>query len=366
MEEIEKKHQELLGNVPTAAKLEELVAARIKEAMALTAPSPVASSKIVSDRRKALDSFRFMLLHSPKQFDEAKAKALNVAVGADGGFLVPEEFSAEVERKLIAATPIRGLATVISGVGLKGGSAKEKNTITLEWGSENTEPAESNPTWDNMVWSLNVLKGLARMSRELVDNAAVDVIAYLSTLYAEQAALFENLAFTTGSGSGRPLGFRNATGLGTIPQSGPNINYANVASLFFENPSQYRANSAWMAHGDVIEFLAKILDGNGRPIFLQDDLIGGRMNNDREDPLVVGWIFRKRVYENNHMAATELGFGDFSSYRIFEKGGMEVESTDIGAGAFEKHQIAVKMIKYLDGKVGIADRIKILTGVTAP
>ena len=71
------------------------------------------------------------------------------------------------------------------------------------------------------------------------------------------------------------------------------------------------------------------------------------------------------VVENPDMIDAEIEYGDIK-YAIFDSGALEVESTMVGAGSFEKHQMAVKYIDHIDGKPTITESYKVLTGVTDP
>ena len=60
---------------------------------------------------------------------------------------------------------------------------------------------------------------------------------------------------------------------------------------------------------------------------------------------------------------SEIWFGDLSYYLIGDRQTMEVESTTQGAGTFEYHQVAMKLIERVDGKLGQTDAFNKLTAV---
>jgi len=336
-----------------------------------TAPMQQAEKR---DRKFNNQHLRHILMVSPERTTEAQMKdfglkrALNVATGAKGGFLLSEDFIAEVQRELPDASPVRAMSRVFSGVGLKGSIPRETGTIQFEWSDENAAPAETEFALGSIVWGLNKLAGLTFMSRELLDNSGIDVFALLTTMYSEQRGPFENEAFTVGSGSGRPQGFRNAKNVQTVAQVGVNLEYNDLVDLLYGVKSQYRSSprAAWQMRDSNISRLAKLKDADKRPILLQNNLmVGGQRNTTLSGNQVVGWIFQWPVVENPNLAADEIVFGDIR-YLIFDQGGIEVESTMDGAGAFEKHQMAVKYIDHVDGKPSITLGFKVLTGVSDP
>ncbi len=368
-DELMKGVREAMSEEKLAAKVEMLLGKSLISQT--TAPMPIAEKKT---RKFNNEHLRFILTTPPERANEEHIKdlglkrALNVATGAEGGFLLSEDFIAEVQRELPNASPMRAMSRIFSGVGLKGSIPKETGTIQFAWSDENAAPAETEFTVGSIVWGLNKLAGLTFMSRELLDNAGIDVFALLTTMYSEQRGPFENLAFTTGSGSGRPEGFRNAAGVQTVAQAGANLEYNDLTGLLYGVKSQYRSSprAAWQMRDSNILRLANLKDADKRPILLQNNLmVGGQRNTTLSGNQVVGWIFQWPVVENPDLAADEIVFGD-TRYLIFDQGGIEVESTMDGAGAFEKHQMAVKYIDHVDGKPSITAGFKVLTGVTDP
>lgn len=338
---------------------------------ATTAPMPAAQKK---NRKQANEIMRYILTTTPGRGNEEKEKdwgikrALNVATGEQGGYLVEEDFIAEVQRELPNASPVRSMSRVFSGVGLKGSIPKETGTVGFEWGDENAAPSEKEFKLGQINWSLNKLAALTFISRELIASSAIDVVALLTTMYTEQRGPFENAAFTNGDGSGKPLGWRNAQGISTVAQAGSDLVYEDLTGLVYGVPSQYRTSpkANWEMNDGNILRLANLKDADKRPILLQNNLmVGGQKNQSLTGAQVVGWVLNWPVVENPDMADDEIKFGD-QRYAIFDTGTIEIETTMDGAGAFEKHQLALKYIDHVDGKPTITAGFKVLTGVSDP
>jgi HK97 family phage major capsid protein len=327
-----------------------------------------------ADRKRMAEQLRFMLDHDARKFtkDSAELRALGVSTGEGGGFTVPEDFMAEVVRKQVKAAVIRPLARVFSGVGKKGVLPRETGTVTMSWENENVAGTEStNPKFGQVAWNLNKLKGLTKISNELLNGSGVDVVAILTDMFAEQGAIEEDKQFMNGLGAAKPLGIRNTTGVGSTTQTGANLAYADFVKAKHALPSQYRNNAIWLLHNDILSLTAKIIDLQGRPIFLDMSTFGGQGTNQNIPANTIGFLLGMPVVEQNDIPVnlggggneSEIWLADLNYYGIFDQGTMEISSTTEGFGTFESDQIAVKMLQFVDGKILQPEAFLKLTGV---
>ena len=335
---------------------------------------PAIHGDVKADRKRTVEQLRFMLANDARKFgkDSPELRALGVTTGEGGGFLVPEEFMAEVVRKQVKSAVIRPNARVFSGVGKKGILPRETGTVTMSWENENVAGTEStNPKFGQVSWNLNKLKGLTKISNELLGGAGIDVVDLLASMFAEQGALEEDKQFMTGDGSAKPLGIRNTTGVGSTTQTGANLAYADFVKAKHALKSQYRANATWLLHNDILALAAKIIDLQGRPIFLDLSSLGGQGTNQTIPAQTIGFLLGMPVVEQNDIPVnlgggsneSEIWLADLNYYGIFDQGTMEVTSTTEGFGTFESDQIAVKMLQFVDGKILQPEAFLKLTGV---
>jgi HK97 family phage major capsid protein len=140
-------------------------------------------------------------------------KALSSASDAAGGYAVPEEIDAAIDRTLTAISPIRAIANVV-----KVGSAGYRKLVTAGgtpagWVSETAErPETATPTFYEIAPPFGELYANPAASQAMLDDAAFDVEAWLANEVATEFARAEGAAFVTGSGVNRPKGFlANAT-----------------------------------------------------------------------------------------------------------------------------------------------------------
>ena len=139
---------------------------------------------------------------------ELEAKALSAGSDGDGGYLVPPETDGEIGRRLSAVSPIRALATVrqVSGAVLK----KPFSTTGLAtgWVAETAaRPQTGTPQLAELTFPTMELYAMPAATQALLDDAAVDIDAWISSevdiVFAEQ----EGAAFVAGDGVSRPKGF---------------------------------------------------------------------------------------------------------------------------------------------------------------
>ena len=138
-------------------------------------------------------------------------KALSGTSDAAGGYAVPEEIDAAIDRTLTAISPLRGIANVV-----KVGSAGYRKLVTTGgtpsgWVAETAERAETNtPAFVEIAPPFGELYANPAASQAMLDDAAFDVEAWLAQEIASEFARAEGAAFVNGSGVNRPKGFLQA------------------------------------------------------------------------------------------------------------------------------------------------------------
>jgi HK97 family phage major capsid protein len=311
--------------------------------------------------RQSLSPQMKSFVHWAKTGEAVDRKAMGGGTDIAGGYLVPEEFRAEVIRKLKPLTVVRRA----------GARAITMNSDTLDipvvsangsgsWIGENTTYAESEPTLDNVRLTPFKYARLVRASYEMMEDSAIDVANLLSDIFAEDFSAAEDAAFINGAGTDRPTGINQAS-LGSIAASSSLAD--DIVKLVYTLARQYRSGSAFMLRGEVIQLVRLLKDGNGRYLW-QDGLQEG------EPPRLLGYP----VYESNDLpeydldgsgTGTAMGsdvlFGNPRYYYIGDRQGLRLDRSQ--DRYFELGQIAFRSDLRTDGKVALTDAFKKLTGV---
>ncbi len=137
-----------------------------------------------------------------------ETKALVTVTDVDGGYAVPEEIDAAIDRQLASVSPIRRIANVV-----KVGSAGYRKLVTIGgtpsgWVSEiAARPETDTPDFVEIAPPMGELYANPAASQTMLDDAAFDVEGWLAGEIAVEFAKAEGSAFVTGSGVNRPRGF---------------------------------------------------------------------------------------------------------------------------------------------------------------
>jgi HK97 family phage major capsid protein len=206
--------QKLTSDVVTRDKVERInkamdEQARVIDQLALKKLRPAlgrggVTSLETSERKAAFDAYI-------RRGDEAALRDLEakaMATSSDGGYLVPDETDSEIGRRLASISPIRGLATVrqVSGAVLKKPFAP--TGMASGWVAETAARTQTDtPQLTELSFPTMELYAMPAATQSLLDDAAVDVEAWIAgevdIAFAEQ----EGTAFVSGDGTNKPKGF---------------------------------------------------------------------------------------------------------------------------------------------------------------
>jgi HK97 family phage major capsid protein len=147
-------------------------------------------------------------------------KAMSVGSDPDGGYLVPADMSGRVVSKIFDTSAIRTIASVqsISTDALEGRTdvAEANAGWVAETGSRD---ATTSPTLGKWRIPVHELYAMPEATQKLLDDAGVDVGAWLEGKIASKFSRLEETAFVTGDGAGKPRGFTTYTTATTVDDS---------------------------------------------------------------------------------------------------------------------------------------------------
>lgn len=277
---------------------------------------------------------------------------------ADGGYLVPDEFSTLVITKLSAIPKMRQYATVIPTLRDKLHVASDDTNATVSWESEGATPTDQKATLTENVLTPYKLKVLSILSEELVSDAHVSVIDYLASQFAQLLGAEEDKQFFTGNGSSKPTGLRTYSPSASNAQAGSSLAYSDILTLFMSLAEQYRTNGVFATSPTGIRLLMGLADSNSRPIFMPS-WEAGKPATLFGRPLieVADWPTNLGAHSNT----TEIWFGDLSQYVIADRQGLQISvSTE---RYWDSDQVGIKAIKRIDGELCGTFKQAVLTGV---
>lgn len=152
--------------------------------------------------------------------DELHTKAMTVASDPDGGYLVTPDMTGRVVGKIYDTTPMRQIANVqtISTDALEG--TYDRDEVSYGWVGETGTRSETD-TPELGVWRIPVheMYAMPKASQKLLDDAVLDVGAWLEGKIANKFARASNDKFINGLGVTSPRGLATYTTAATADSS---------------------------------------------------------------------------------------------------------------------------------------------------
>lgn len=305
--------------------------------------------------KKARTAYFFknlILFHTTKDPEYLlHVKALAEGVDADGGYLTPREFRAELVKDLKDASFLRSLVQVIPMNSDYLELPTLVNDVKVSWGSENTAISTTTAAFGQLTFAPKRLNTLIYVSRELVRDSALNVVSMLTELMTAAIGREEDRVIVNGSGTGQPKGILQET-LKGIDNANVDADLAtNIKKLPFRLPKAYRRNARWLANSLAVEQISALKDSQNN--FLIRNLEGKGL----EEATLAGYP----IAEQNDLPVDTMIFGDMKFYYLADREQISVETTTEGAGTFEKHQVAIKVVERIDGKVAVTNAFRTLT-----
>lgn len=209
-------------------------------------------------------------------------KALSVGADPDGGYVVNPDISGRIVMKVFESSPMRAYASVqvISSDALEG--LFDLNEASSGWVGETDSRAETN-TPQLGKWRIPTYELYAKpkATQKLLDDASINMEAWLASKVAEKFARDEANAFVVGNGVNKPRGFltygSGTTLPGTIEQFPSGVNGALAATpdggdvlinALYGLKQQYRANATWFMNRASTRLVRKAKDSNGSYIWV--------------------------------------------------------------------------------------------------
>ncbi len=266
-----------------------------------------------------------------------EVKTLAVGSDPDGGYFVTPDIGGRIVKKVYETSPVRQIASAqtISTDALEGiedlGEAGAGYAGERSQGSDTTTPQVGK--WRIPAFWIDTEP---KATQQLLDDAAVDIEAWLSGKVGDKFSRFENAEFITGaankirglingyavaadSGSGVTWGTVGylATGTaGDFPSANPADKLYDLVGLL---KNDYLGNSKWLTRRSVITKVRKFKDGTGNYLW-QPSLVAGQPETIMGYPVV-----RAEDMPALTTDTLSLAFGDFAqAYQIVDRQGIRV------------------------------------------
>jgi len=286
-------------------------------------------------------------------------KAMEEGTDTEGGYFVPEAFiNATIHDTGLPSGDVRGACTTIR-VASKDGYVPSIANAT--WGAIAEEAAftDQTPAVGQISFSIKKSGGLIKVTRELLDDSAINLPTMLSQIFQEAAGRDEEIGILGGGGTTDYLGITDAAAgvSDVLLASATAIVADDLFNAFYTLEVQHRRNATWV----MPSLISKDING------INATSAGVHSVNDLNTP-PADFLLGKNVI-NSDIAGTglataitanaEIGvFGDFRQYYIFDRMGFSLRRND--SLFMGNDQVGFFATRRGDGKVALAAGFKIL------
>lgn len=274
--------------------------------------------------------------------DVATKTNLSEGTTTAGGFLVPEEFKAEILRLQPLYGVIRSNVRIMPMAYDVVNIPVANQEVTAQWVNEGAQILSTDPTFRQVTLTINKLASIPQVTNELLADANVSVIEFLAMTIAEQFAKAEDQQGFNGTGSPF-VGVLSATGVpqGTHSGGAVALSYGDLGRFTGQLYSNALGNAKFYFHRTMIARIQSLITTAGAPIF------GATANS------VFGYPIVNTEILPSDATATGTNYGVFGDLRrgmiMGERGSMTMKITEEGTvggnNLFEKDMAALRVIE---------------------
>lgn len=285
---------------------------------------------------------------------------------ASGGFLIPEEFRADLLSVALETAIVRPRATVIPMASLRiampmldvtSNVSNVFGGIVAYWTEEGAALVQSQPKFARAVLEAKKLTAYTEVPNELPADSAISVEAFIGSRFPQAVSYFEDVAFTSGSGVGEPLGWANVLNSALISQAkesgqlADTILWENIVKMYSRMLPTSLNRAVWLVPPDAFAELATMalsVGTGGSAIWLNNGVVGPPMTILGRPVIVTEKV-------NKLGDANDINFVDFDYYLIGDRMAMSaLSSTDY---KFGNDVTAYRLIERVDGRPWIQSAI---------
>ena len=283
------------------------------------------------------------------------ASGSNVGTPSDGGFLVQEDFVAEllndsysdsVLAQKVRRIPMSSTANTLKINGVNETSRANGSRwggVQAYWESEAAEIAGSKPSFRQLTMTLKKLTGLCYATDELLEDAPA-LSAIIQQAFSDEFSFKLDDAILNGSGTGEPLGIMNSNALITIAKESSQSDVLCPENLLKMLSACYDKNgrAEWYLNQELLPYLCTLKIGD-TPIYLPSNSLANAP---------YGTLLGKPVnfieQANAVKSKGDILLADMSQYLITDK--RNTEATQSIHVRFVYDETAFRFIYRVDGQ----------------
>lgn len=279
------------------------------------------------------------------------------------GAPVPTSFYDQVIMLARHVGPMLETSTILNTAG--GENLQIPSLSAYSVGTVSAEAAaigESDPAF-NAFKTLGAYKYsfLTQISREMVEDAGVDILGFLAQQTGNALGYAVNGALTTGTGTVQPTGIVTAAGSGITGGTGVSGAFTadNLIDLVYSVDTAGRTlpGTGWQMNAQAIAAVRKLKDSAGQYLFSPS------LSADARDLLLGYPIFENPAMAAPATSAKSVIFGHLPSYFARTVGGLRLDRSD--DYAFQNDLITFRATMRVDGNLIQTSHVKYFAGAAS-
>ncbi|KOV86068.1 MULTISPECIES: phage major capsid protein [unclassified Streptomyces] len=289
----------------------------------------------------------------------AQLKNYSSDIPSDGGFLIPETLRSELLRVSLENSVVRPRARVIPMETLRVPFPAIDSTTNVNsvyggivgyWTEEGGQLTESQAKFGRIVLEARKLTGFAKVPSELMQDSLVSFDAFINQMFPEALSFFEDTAFLTGDGVGKPLGVLNGNAAISVTRTtSSQIQFADVVNMYARMLPQSLSRAVWLASPSALPQLTQLAMTRGTDGIASPPLwLTGGQAIDAPPMSILGRpvVITEKVPALG--SAGDLSLIDFGFYLIGDRQAMQARQSE--ERYFETDEVAFRIIERVDGR----------------
>ncbi|MEE3402515.1 MAG: phage major capsid protein [Acutalibacteraceae bacterium] len=309
-----------------------------------------------SKEKEAAEVRAFAALLTGKPLE---TRGVNITYGANGA-VIPDTIMSKIIDKVVEISPLFAAATKYS---IPGDITipkidRSSGDITVAFSAEFSELEANGFSFGSITLSGHLAASLVLISKQLINNGAVDIVGIVIQKMAEKIAVFAENFLLNGDSN-----IQNSGIAGSYDSTNNKVTVANIAGITGDKlidvqdkiPDTYQTNAAWYMNSTVRTAVRKLKDGQGNYLLIPDYQRGS------------GYILLgKPVHVTDNLPTTTTAtsgdeiiyYGDFSGLAV--KTGERAEIDILREKYATQHAIGINTWFEIDARVENTQKIAAL------
>lgn len=299
-----------------------------------------------------------------KETGSVTVKSMRTDSDPDGGYLVRPEFSNKVIGRIYETSPIRRLATVVSGSADSYVYLMDTDEAGARWVGQGASGGEtSTPQLGEMTIYTHKMEADPKLTTEQVQDSFINVESWLQAKVTDKFARTEATAFMSGTGIGQPKGLLTY-GAGTstfstslieqvVSGTSATVTIAGLVNTQNALKEPYQANATWLMKRSTFGAILLLNSANNYHFL-------GLQPSDRGN-FVMNILGSSVVLADDMPVAAasslSIAYGDFrAGYTIYDKQGIEILKDPFSS----KGHYTYYTTRRVGGAVTVTEAIKLM------